>query len=440
MATIYRNFYEKIFELAVAGSPKPAGGYYALAPGLILGHDPLIALLVDDFRELRRKMPRGVNGKCFFTADHFAPPSTIERAGILKKFLDFSAEEKIRTVKVFEGICHQLLVESPQARPFSFIIGSDSHTVTAGALASVAAGYGSMDILGALATGAVREKKYPVIGVRFTGKKKRFVTGRDIGLEIIARIGEGGAANRVLEYSDETAARIHIDDRFSVSNASVECGAFTGLFRPDAVLLEYLAKRDNRSVKELGRYFSDYASDVGAGFDSSLGIDLSGLNPRVALPHDFSDIRDVSRLRRGVALDQVFIGSCASGRLLDFKYMCDTLDALGTRYRKTAVKKAPRVRLIVTPSSKNIYLRAMRAGYLEKLVNFGAVITNPSCGPCGGIDKGILGENEVCLSTSTRNFRGRMGPFSSEIYIASPVTAILSAFTGKITPPEEVFK
>lgn len=436
----YRNFYEKIFGLAIDRKVKPAGGYYAVSPDLILGHDPLIAIMVDDFRKLGKKMPRGVREKCFFVADHFAPPSTIERAGILKKFLDFTAEEKIRGTRVFEGICHQLLVESPDVRPFSFIIGSDSHTVTAGALSSVAAGYGSLDILSALATGVVYEKKYPVIGVRFTGKMKRFVTGRDIGLEIISRIGEGDAANRVFEYSDETAGGIHMDDRFSISNASVECGAFTGLFRPDGVLLEYLAKRDNRPIKELRRYFSRYSSDVGAGFDSSLEVDLSKLNPRIALPHDFSDIRDVARLRRDVAPDQVFIGSCASGRLLDFKYMCDAIDALGRRCKKAAVKKAPRVRLIVTPASKNIYLQAMQAGYLEKLANFGAVITNPSCGPCGGIDKGIIGENEVCLSTSTRNFRGRMGPLSSQIYIASPVTAILSAFTGKITPPEEIFK
>lgn len=436
----YRNFYEKIFELAADGKVKPVGGYSAVVPDLILGHDPLIAIMADDFRKLGKGMPRGVREKCFFVADHFAPPSTMERANILKKFLDFAAEEKIRGIRVFEGICHQLLVESPQARPFSFIIGSDSHTVTAGALSSVAAGYGSLDILNALATGAVYEKKYPVIGVRFTGKMKCFVTGRDIGLEIISRIGEGGAANRVLEYFDGTAGGIHMDDRFSISNASVECGAFTGLFRPDDILLEYLAKRDSRPVKELSRCFSGYASDVGNCFDSSLEIDLSGLNPRIALPHDFSDIRDVSRLRRGMELDQVFVGSCASGRLLDIKYMCDALDALGRRCKKAAVKKAPRVRLIVTPSSKDVYLRAIQAGYIEKLVNFGAVITNPSCGPCGGIDKGIIGENEVCLSTSTRNFRGRMGPLSSKIYIASPVTAILSAFAGKITPPEEIFK
>jgi len=440
MITEYKSAYEKIFALSASEGAGRIGDYHPLRPSFILGHDPLIAILVEDFERSGFGFSRGVRKKCFFVADHFAPPSSGDRANILKRFLDFSYKSEIEDVMVFDGICHQLMVESPKAKPFSFIAGSDSHTVTAGALCSLAAGYGSMDILSLLVNGVLFERKFPVAAIEFRGKIPRFVTGRDIGLEIIRLIGEGNANNIILEYSDDTASRIHMDDRFAISNASIECGAVSGIFRPDDILADYISRRDGKPLRAVKKRFADFESDIKYSYDKSFVLDVSKLKPMAALPHDFSDVRPVRDIRGGVRVDQVYIGSCASGRTLDFEYMCRALDDIARKSRLGKIKKARKVRLIVTPSSQKVFVECIKLGYIEKLVEFGAVITNPSCGPCGGIDKGIIGDREVCLSTSTRNFCGRMGSKTSGIYIASPVTAIASAYTGEITDPREVME
>lgn len=429
---------DKIFHGAIDPKAEKIGDYYPLRPSFALGHDPLIAIMVEDFERSGFRFSRAAKKTCFFVADHFAPPSSAERANILKRFLDFSYGEKIPEVRVFEGICHQLMVESPKARPFTFIAGTDSHTVTAGALSSFAAGFGSMDMLSLFVKGYIPERKFPVAGVQFTGKLPRFLTGRDIGLEVIRLIGEGRANNKILEYTDITAGGLAMDDRFAISNASIECGAASGIFRPDGTLAGYVSRRDGKALKSVLHEFAKFESDIDYSYAETIWIDVSKIEPLVAMPHDFSDVRPVSGLGADVAVDQVFIGSCASGRTLDFRYMCETIDAIAKKCRRKRIRKAPRVRLIVTPSSQKVFAECIRLGYIEKLVEFGAAITNPSCGPCGGIDKGIMGDGETCLSTSTRNFCGRMGPKSSKIYIASPVTAIASAFAGRIVPPPEV--
>ncbi len=439
MKKIYSSVYEKIFESSIARGYKKNGEYYPLAPSLILGHDPLIAMIVDDFKKAGFKIDKNMRSRLLFAADHFAPPSTAERADILKKFLDFSYGEKIENVKVFEGICHQLMVESEMARPFSFIAGSDSHTVTAGALSSIASGYGSMDILSAMVSGIIYEKKFPVKGVNFFGDTPPFITGRDMGLEVIRQIGEGEGNNTVLEYSDNTSGNICMDDRYAIANASIECGASAGIFSPDGSLLWHLITRDGRGSKaSYEKLFDEFTADIEPDHEVNIHIDTGSMNSKIAVPHNFSKIVDVSAVSN-VRADQVFVGSCASGRISDFKNMCEAIDAISKKTRRKNIKKDPRVRLIVTPSSQKVYLAAIKLGYIEKLIGFGAVITNPSCGPCGGIDKGLIGSGEVCLSTSTRNFRGRMGSMNSEIYIASHLTAVFTAYTGTITAPEEFY-
>ncbi|HNY10388.1 MAG TPA: aconitase family protein [Candidatus Wallbacteria bacterium] len=439
MKKIYSSVYEKIFESSIARGREKSGDYYPLRPSLVLGHDPLIAMIVDDFKAAGFKIDKNVRSRLLFVADHFAPPSTAERADILKKFLDFSYGEKIENVKVFEGICHQLMVESEMARPFSYIAGSDSHTVMAGAISSIASGYGSMDILSAMTTGVIYEKKFPVRGVNFYGDKAPFITGRDLGLEVIRLIGEGEGNNTVLEYSDNTSGCVFMDDRYAISNASIECGASAGIFSPDEILLGHLIMRGGPGTKRsYEKLFDEFTADVKPDYEVNVHIDAGSMNSKIALPHDFSKIIDVAGVSN-VSVDQVFVGSCASGRISDFQYMCEAIGSISKKARRKNVKKDPKVRLIVTPSSQKIYLEAIKLGYIEKLIGFGAVITNPSCGPCGGIDKGLIGSGEVCLSTSTRNFRGRMGSMDSDIYIASPLTAIFTAYAGKITAPEEFY-
>ena len=439
MKKAYSSVYEKIFDASISRDHKKNGEYYPLKPSLILGHDPLIAMIIDDFKKSGFRIDKNMRSRLLFVADHFAPPSTAGRADILKKFLDFSYGEKIENIRVFEGICHQLMVESEMARPFSYIAGSDSHTVMAGALSSIASGYGSMDILSAMVTGVIYEKKFPVKGVNFYGDKLPFITGRDLGLEVIRLIGEGEANNTVLEYSDNTAGNICMDDRYAIANASIECGAAAGIFSPDEVLLGHLIARDGvRTKVSYEKLFDEFTAGVEPDHEVNIHIDAGSVSSKIAMPHDFSKIVDVSEVS-GVRADQVFVGSCASGRISDFGYMCEAIDAISKKRRRKSVKKDPKVRFIVTPSSQKVYLEAIKLGYIEKLIGFGAVITNPSCGPCGGIDKGLIGSGEVCLSTSTRNFRGRMGSMDSEIYIASPLTAVFTAYAGTITAPEEFY-
>jgi len=436
----YRTIYEKIYEKSRRPGVKPAGDYKALVPGLILGHDPLVAIMIDDFEKNGFKINPAVKDICFFTADHFAPPASAERANILKKFLDFSFGNDIKNLKIFEGICHQLMVENESLAPFSYVIGSDSHTCTAGALACLASGYGSMDIMHAMVEGHIFEKKFSAVKVDFKGKMPDYIDGRDIALALIKKTGEGGAGDTALEYFDNSGA-LEMDDRFSIACATVETGAAAGIFAADNILIDYILKRSGRNKIKFGAAeIEKYYGDISFEYEKTLRFDLSRINPLVAIPHDFSKIYEVESLKKDVMLDQVFIGSCASGRLLDFKRMCETIDRINSK-KKTAggARRNKKTRLIITPASQKIFIEAMKAGYIEKLINFGAVITNPSCGPCGGIDKGIIGGGEICLTTATRNFRGRMGPLDSSVYISSAVTAIYSAYAGIVADPREIY-
>ncbi len=495
---IYKTIYDKIYDKAICSKIPKMGDYAALRPDFALGHDPLIAIIVDDFERNEFKIERSILSKCFFTADHFAPPANVERANILKKFLDFSYKNKIKNLKIFEGICHQLMVEYNALTPFSYVIGSDSHTCTAGALSCLAAGYGSMDILHALVKGYIYERKYPVVRVNFNGTAPEFIDGRDISFTLIDRTGEGGANGAALEYFDVNAS-LAMDDRFSIACATVETGAAAGIFAADNTLTDYIRQRNGgrpdilqiKSLAAPGLYkknakqpgfilnagrrrnkkttfpsaswrahggisFERYYRDISFEYDSNIDITLDSLEPLIAQPHDFTNITPVSKIKNNVSLDQVFIGSCASGRFLDFKRMCAIIDLLENKKREkyyyngakqtaasnnvfTGIKRAGKTRLIITPASQKIFIEAMKAGYIEKLINFGAVITNPSCGPCGGIDKGIIAGGETCLTTATRNFKGRMGPPSSNVYLSSAATAIYSAYTGKLSDWREIF-
>jgi 3-isopropylmalate/(R)-2-methylmalate dehydratase large subunit len=444
----YKTIYDKIYAGASDADLETIGGYAALIPELVLGHDPLIAIMVDDFEKNGFKINKSVVNKCLFTADHFAPPASVERANILKKFLDFSFKNKITGLKIYEGICHQLMVEHSGVKPFSYIIGSDSHTCTAGALCCLAAGYGTMDILHALVRGRIYEKKFPVIKVAFKNAAPEFIDGRDIGLMLIKKIGEGCANNTALEYFDESGA-LAMDDRFSTACAAVETGAAGAIFAADNILVNYIAERGGApgfNAAAIKRYYRNISFE----YDGVINAGLADMTPLIAVPHDFSNIVEAGSLKKNITLDQVFIGSCASGRLLDFKRMCAIIDKLeakkrGRIYKSAAadnsgggIRRNKKTRLIITPASQTVFIKAMKAGYIEKLINFGAVITNPSCGPCGGIDKGILADNETCLTTATRNFKGRMGPPTSSVYISSAATAIYSAYTGIISDWKEL--
>jgi 3-isopropylmalate/(R)-2-methylmalate dehydratase large subunit len=301
------------------------------------------------------------------------------------------------------------------------VLGADSHTTTAGALGCLATGMGSTDILYTLITGKTWLKPPEAVRIDLKGKLLPHLMGKDIILDLLGRFGEGGFLYQALEFNDNDGA-LPMDDRFAVCNMVVEGGAKNGLFIPDKVTRKYLENRDGQS------------GDWGGCFDEKplylnrMEVDISLLHPKVALPHSPARVVDADEIK-GENIQQVFIGSCTGGRLRDLEMTARLL------WKK---KIASGMRLLISPASQKIYQEAIEKGFLQTISEAGGVILNPSCGVCGGIDKGLLGAGESCLSTSNRNFQGRMGDPSSSIYLASPATAAASSLAGRIIDPREV--
>lgn len=407
--------------------PVTAGSAYLRIPvDLVLGHDATIALLIERFHRADR--PLWDPTRCFFAADHFTPPSTAERADILHRYLGFLRQHGIAEDLVFRGISHQLLVENRRCQPGMVICGADSHTVMAGALGAFACGLGSTDILTMLLTGEVLLAVPRTIRIDFEGTPSPHVSGKDLALEIIRLLGEGGAVDRSLEYHDLTNGGLSMDSRFTIANMAVEAGATNGVFAPDETLRRYLTERDGAAGPAAGFEGAWLLPDSGCSYEQHLRIDVSAVRPLVALPGDLSRIVAAADAEPR-AVQQVFIGSCAGGRIED---LADAARMLRGR------RVAPGVRLIVTPASQAVFHACLRNGIFETLSEAGAMITNSSCGACGGIDKGLIGPGEVCVSTSNRNFRGRMGSPEGLIYLASALTAAAAAVTGTICDPRSV--
>ena len=395
------------------------GRFHSVSVDFLLLHDPTCALLLGDLKDLEATV--WDRDKILVTVDHFAPPSSVERANIVKDVLSFVEREQIANCKIYAGICHQLLVEGPWVGPGMVVLGADSHTTTAGALGCLATGMGSTDILYALVTGRTWLRPPEAIRVDLTGELPSYVMGKDIALELLGGAGEGGFLYKALEFYDSLEA-IPMDDRFAICNMVVEGGAKNGLFHPDMITWGYLEERDGDG----SRFPSCFNEE--AQYEEAMEIDLASLSPKLALPHSPARVVDVSEVQ-GETIHQIFIGSCTGGRMRDLEMAAHILRGKNV---------APGVRCLVTPASQKIYQEAIGRGYIQAIVEAGGVVLNPSCGPCGGIDKGILGAGERCLSTSNRNFQGRMGDPSSLVYLASPLTAAATAVRGEITDPREV--
>jgi len=401
------------------GDGRREGDYFSVHVDFVLLPDPTFALLLSELKELDGRI--WDKKKVLVTVDHFAPPSTVERANIAKKVISYAADEKFPHCSIYQGICHQLLVEGSWLKPGMLVLGADSHTTTAGALGCLATGMGSTDILYALMTGRTWLKPPEALRIDLKGELHPSVMGKDVILELLGRYGEAGFLRQALEFYDIKEA-IPMDDRLAICNMVVEGGAKNGLFHPDKITKKYLKERDGYSNR-----WENFTNEE-PGYAKRLELDLSSLKPKVALPHSPARAVDAEEAK-GEVMDQIFIGSCTGGRLRDLE--------LAARVLKRR-KIAPGMRLLIAPASQRIYKEAIEKGYVKTIVEAGGVILNPSCGACGGIDKGILGAEEKCLSTSNRNFQGRMGDPSSQVYLASPLTAAASALTGRITDPREV--
>lgn len=353
--------------------------------------------------------------------DHAAPSPRKELSNDHMLLRSFAHRTGCRLSDVGEGVCHQLIAED-YAAPGKVIIGADSHTCTAGALAAFATGMGSTDVAMGMALGKTWFRVPETFQIKVTGQMPPGVFAKDLILHLIGLLGADGATYKALEFTGDTIDHMPMWERLTLANMAVEAGAKVGLIASDAVTQAYLRAQGR------GEDFRPLAADFDAGYERVINIDASQLEPTLAAPHTVDNTHPVTELA-GTSIDQVFIGSCTNGRLEDLAVAASIMK--GKRV-------APNVRCIVIPASRRIFLEALRLGHIETLLVAGAVILAPGCGPCVGVHEGVLGDGEVSLNTSNRNFQGRLGNPLSFIYLGSPAVAAASALTGVITDPREV--
>ncbi|MDY5110627.1 3-isopropylmalate dehydratase large subunit [Faecalicoccus sp.] len=355
--------------------------------------------------------------------DHFVPNKDIKAAKQSKTCRDFCHKHSIKNF--FDvgkmGIEHALLPEQGIVTAGDCIIGADSHTCTYGALGAFSTGVGSTDMAAGMATGKAWFKVPEAIQVVLKGKLSPLVSGKDVILHLIGLIGVDGALYRSLEFCGEGVSSLSMDDRLCICNMAIEAGAKNGIFPVDDITIQYMEGRSKRPWKV-------YEADDDASYIKTIEIDLSSLEPTVSYPH-LPENTHLAKEGKNIKIDQVVIGSCTNGRLEDMEAAYQILDGK---------QVAPDVRVIIIPATMAIYKECLRRGYTESFIDAGCVVSTPTCGPCLGGYMGILAENERCVSTTNRNFVGRMGDTSSEVYLASPYTAAASALTGYITDPREV--
>jgi 3-isopropylmalate/(R)-2-methylmalate dehydratase large subunit len=355
--------------------------------------------------------------------DHFTPNKDIKSAEQCKLLREFAQEYKIENY--FEvgkmGIEHVLLPEKGLILPGDVVVGADSHTDTSGALGAFAIGVGSTDLAAIMALGEVWLKVPPTIKFIYSGKLNKWVSGKDLILYTISKIGVDGANYQVMEFSGEVIKRLSMDNRFTMCNMAVEAGAKTAIIEPDQITLEYLKGRATRP-------YQLYKSDSEASYEKVIEFEVSKIEPQVAFPHLPENAKPISEVGY-IKIDQSIIGSCTNGRIEDLRIAAEVLKGQ---------QVYPEVRLIIIPATQDIYLQALREGLIDLFVSAGAAVSTPTCGPCLGGYMGILAKGERAISTTNRNFVGRMGHPESEVYLASPAVAAASAVAGRIVSPEEV--
>lgn len=409
---------------AHAGLPSVCAGQLIEADlDLVLGNDITSPVAI---HEMDKMKVDGVfdKDKIALVLDHFVPNKDIKSAQHCKCVREFACRHDITNYfDVGEmGIEHALLPEKGLTVAGDVIIGADSHTCTYGALGAFSTGVGSTDMAAGMATGKAWFKVPAAIKFNLTGKPAKWISGKDIILHIIGMIGVDGALYKSMEFTGEGIKKLSMDDRFTIANMAIEAGGKNGIFPVDDVAMTYMKEHSKREWKV-------FEADEDAVYDEEYTIDLSTLRPTIAFPHLPENTKTIDEITENVKIDQVVIGSCTNGRIDDLRIAAEIL-------ADNKVKKG--IRCIVIPATQKIYLQAMEEGLLKIFIEAGAVVSTPTCGPCLGGYMGILAENERCVSTTNRNFVGRMGHVDSEIYLASPAVAAASAVTGKISSPEEL--
>ena len=413
---------QKILAAHAGLSEVKAGQLIEADLDLVLGNDITTPVAINEMQKMNNQTVFN-NEKIALVMDHFIPNKDIKSAQNCKCCREFACRHDITNYfDVGEmGIEHALLPEKGLVVAGDAVIGADSHTCTYGALGAFSTGVGSTDMAAGMVTGKAWFKVPSAIKFELTGKPSRWVSGKDVILHIIGMIGVDGALYKSMEFCGDGIRNLTMDDRFTICNMAIEAGGKNGIFPVDELTEEYMKEHSKRDYKI-------YEADADAEYDAVYTIDLSELKPTIAFPHLPENTRTIEEAGE-VRIDQSVIGSCTNVRIDDMRIAAGILKGR---------KVAKGVRCIVIPATQAIYLQCIREGLMESFVEAGAVVSTPTCGPCLGGYMGILAEGERCISTTNRNFVGRMGHVDSEIYLASPAVAAASAVTGKISCPCEL--
>jgi len=397
------------------------GEFINVRVDLVMANDITAPIAIREFKRLGVDRVFDSN-KVVMVPDHFVPNKDIASAEQAKMMREFAREQGVIYFEVGEmGIEHVLLPEQGLVLPGEVIIGADSHTCTYGALGAFATGMGSTDIATAMATGDIWMKVPPTIRLIYHGSPGEWVGGKDLILHTIGDIGVDGALYSAMEFAGETIEALSMDGRFTMANMAIEAGAKAGIFGVDNKTQLYVKSRAERS-------YLVYEPDNDAEYSNVIEYNVSNMEPQVALPHSPANVKPVSQVEN-VEIDQVVIGSCTNGRIEDMRVAAQILKGR---------KVHPGVRCIIIPGSQQVYLDALAEGMLGVFIRAGAVVSTPTCGPCLGGHMGVLADGEKCVSTTNRNFVGRMGSTKAEVYLVNPAVAAASAVAGRIASPEEV--
>ena len=365
------------------------------------------------------------NQKIIVVLDHQVPAESIKAAELHKTMRNFAKNQKLKIYDVGKGgICHQVLPENGHVLPGKIILGADSHTCTHGAFGAFATGIGSTEAAAVMATGKIWLKVPKTIKINVKGKFKKFVTPKDLILFIVGKIGAGGAIYNSIEFSGPTIEAMSMAGRMTLCNMAVEMGAKNGIIEPDKTTKKFLEGR----TKQTEKAFEIFKSDIDTPYEKIVNIDVTDLEPQIACSPSVDNIKGISQVE-DIQINQAFIGSCTNGRIEDLRIAAKILK--GKRVKND-------VRTLVIPASQEVYSQALTEGLVEIFTDSGAFVCGATCGPCLGGHIGLLAKGEVCVSTSNRNFIGRMGSKEAKVYLASPATVAASSITGKISDPQKV--
>lgn len=409
---------EKILS-AHAAKDLNAGDLALCEVDFTFGQDGTSAIIIDRLNTMGVKK---MKTRFCMVIDHCAPSPSEGVSRVHKKMRDFSALHKTPLYDIGCGVCHQVIPESGQILPGDLVLGADSHTCTYGALGAFSTGVGSTDLAIAVATGKNWFKIPETFKIIIKGQLPKGVFAKDIILHIIGKIGADGATYKAVEFCGPVIDKLDMDGRFTIGNMLIEMGAKAGFMPQDKKTLDWLKKRVPEAT-----VIKPVVADKNAVYAKIFEFDAASIKPTVSQPHTVDNTTTADKLKK-IAINEAFLGTCTNARLSDFKVVAKILKSR---------KIASGVRFIVAPSSRNIFLEALKRGYIDTFIKAGAVIVAPGCGPCVGTHNGVPSDGEIVISTANRNFKGRMGNPSAFIYLASPATVAASAVTGRITDPRQ---